>query len=162
MWDIQRSSVLGVNYPRRKLSGCNYLVAIFLGGNCLGEIVQEAFVLVGQLSGGKLSREELSCSRVSQNILSQRTQYWINFQNTFTYPKKKKKMTSYAFSSVFKIVKSLRCILNLMILLQDWYLALLLLFGIAIDFVPSSFIVKNHQISERITHLVRTKYFSKS
>ena len=28
--DVQGSSVLRVNYPRRKLSGCNYLRAIFL------------------------------------------------------------------------------------------------------------------------------------
>ena len=26
----------GGNYPRRKLSSCNYLWAIFLGGNCTG------------------------------------------------------------------------------------------------------------------------------
>ena len=31
MGDVQ-----GANYPRRKLSGCNYLGAIFLGENCPG------------------------------------------------------------------------------------------------------------------------------
>ena len=36
MGDIQGSSVQGVNYPRRKMYGCNYLGAIFLGGNCMG------------------------------------------------------------------------------------------------------------------------------
>ena len=34
MGDVQGSSVHGVNYPRRKMSRCNYLGAIFLGGNC--------------------------------------------------------------------------------------------------------------------------------
>ena len=43
------SSVLEVNYPRRKLSGCSYLRAIFLGGNCTVGIIQE------ELAGGQLS-----------------------------------------------------------------------------------------------------------
>ena len=30
----------GVNYPRRILCGCNYLGAIFLGGNCTRVIVR--------------------------------------------------------------------------------------------------------------------------
>lgn len=34
MGDVQGSSVHGVNYPRRKMSRCNYLGAIFLGGDC--------------------------------------------------------------------------------------------------------------------------------
>ena len=42
MGDIQGSSVLGVNYSRRKLPGCNYQgiivwEAIALGGYCPGE-----------------------------------------------------------------------------------------------------------------------------
>ena len=58
--DVQGSSVLGVNYPRRILSGYNYLGAIFLrgivqeqlaGGNCLGPIVREATALVGNCPG---------------------------------------------------------------------------------------------------------------
>ena len=36
MGDVQGSSVQGVNYPRRKLTRCNYLGAILLGENCPG------------------------------------------------------------------------------------------------------------------------------
>ena len=64
MGDVQGSSVQGVNYPRRKLSGCNYLGAIFLcencsGGNCLGAVCQGGNCLGGQLSRGELSRSHL-------------------------------------------------------------------------------------------------------
>ena len=50
MGDVQGSSIQGVNYPRRKLSECNYFGAIFLGGNCsgafvTGEIVQGGVVV---------------------------------------------------------------------------------------------------------------------
>ena len=67
--------VQGVNYPRRKLPGCNHLGAIFLGGtspgcnctggnylrvgaivlggNCLGGIVQGAIALGGNCPGGR-------------------------------------------------------------------------------------------------------------
>ena len=85
MGDVQGSSLQGVTYPRRKFSGCNYLRAIFLGGNCPGVNCTEgncpggnclgAIVLGGscpgancpggncprwQLSGGKLSGGQLS------------------------------------------------------------------------------------------------------
>ena len=60
--DVHGSSVLGVNYPRRKLSGYNYLGAIFLGGNCTGgnypgvivwgTVVRGATVLGGNCRGG--------------------------------------------------------------------------------------------------------------
>ena len=39
-WEMSRGHLLslqGVNYPRRKLFGCNYLGTIFLSGNCPGE-----------------------------------------------------------------------------------------------------------------------------
>ena len=71
-----------VNYPRRKLFGCNYLGTIFLGGNCTergwvivrGVIVWGATVLSGnypeenclwwQSSRGQLYGEELSRGEV--------------------------------------------------------------------------------------------------
>ena len=34
----------GGHYPGRKLSGCNYLVAIFLGGHCPGVVVRVVIV----------------------------------------------------------------------------------------------------------------------
>ena len=66
MGDVRGSSVLGVNYPRRKLSGYNYLRAIFLGGNCtggncpggncLGGSCPGAITLGGNCSGGNCPR----------------------------------------------------------------------------------------------------------
>ena len=54
MADVQRSSVLGVNYSKRKVSGCNYLGAIFLGENCPG-----GNCLGGGLSGGLIEWGQL-------------------------------------------------------------------------------------------------------
>ena len=45
----------GGNYPRRKLSGCNYLGAIFLGGNCARGALVHGVIVWEQLSWGKLS-----------------------------------------------------------------------------------------------------------
>ena len=66
MGDVQGLSVQGVNYLRRNLSRCNYLGAIFLGGNwprnnCPGAIVlggvqwELAIILGGNCSGGQFS-----------------------------------------------------------------------------------------------------------
>ena len=61
MADVHGSSVLGVNYPRRKSSVSNYLGAIFLGGNCTGgncpgeKLSGGSVVLGGNCPGGELS-----------------------------------------------------------------------------------------------------------
>ena len=57
MGDVQ-----GANYPRRKLSGCNYLGAIFLGencpgGNCLGGVVRGVNCLGAVVLGGNCPGE---------------------------------------------------------------------------------------------------------
>ena len=52
MGDVQGSSVKGINYRRRKLSGCNYLGAIFLSENCPGVIVRRAIMLGSNCPGG--------------------------------------------------------------------------------------------------------------
>ena len=58
MRHVQGLSVKGVNYLKRKLSGCNYLGAIFLGGDCLGVIAQE-YLSGGNCPGGNYLRWEL-------------------------------------------------------------------------------------------------------
>ena len=70
MGDVQGSSALGVNYPRKKLSRCNNLRAIslvgtvhvqlsggaiVLGGNCLGGIVLGGTCLGGIVLGENCS-----------------------------------------------------------------------------------------------------------
>ena len=61
MGDVQGSSVKGINYRRRKLSGCNFLGAIFLsencpGSNCPGVIVRRAIMLGSNCPGGNCPR----------------------------------------------------------------------------------------------------------
>ena len=63
MEDVKGSSVQGVNYPRRKLSGFNYLGTIFLGANCLrdncpGVIVWGAIILGGNCPMRQLSEDK--------------------------------------------------------------------------------------------------------
>ena len=60
MGDVHGSSVLGVNYPRRKLSVCNYVGAIFLGGNSAGVKGPESTCLRGNCPGDNCPRWELS------------------------------------------------------------------------------------------------------
>ena len=60
MGDVQGSSVLGFNYPRRKLTRCNYLGAILLGENCPGAIILGGN-FPGEFSGGNCP--EGNCAR---------------------------------------------------------------------------------------------------
>ena len=63
--DVHGSSVLGVNYPRRKSSACNYLGSIVLGWNFPGGGLSGGICPRWQLSRVQLSRGRLSCSRMS-------------------------------------------------------------------------------------------------
>ena len=95
----------GGNFPRWKLSG----------GNCPGGICPSGAIVWRETVQGGI----VLFPGFSKYFISTYTVLNKLSEHVYISKKKKKKITSYAFSSVFKIVKSLRCILNLMILLQD-------------------------------------------